>query len=116
MSVKNIHLFCIQGPMSSPRNGVGCPGGYYNEAYDLTDERSAPQMPGPKHPVTISGSSRLSEPHIQDVPLHNNRTSPLSSGMIAPHYGDNMAYQVIKWRPFLQETWHPVYDRNKKEL
>ena len=103
--------------MTSPRNGLRCPTGYFNEAYDLTDERSAaPQMPVPPQlPLTISGSSRIGDPLSQDIPLHN-RTPPLNSGMIPPHYGDNMAYQVIKWRPFLQESWHPVYDRNKKEL
>ena len=103
----------ISGPMGSPRNGMGCPSGYYNDAYDLTDDH--PQGPGSQHPATISGSSRLSGPHQQDGVMHNNRTPPLG-GPIPPHYGDNMAYQVIKWRPFLQDTWHPVYDRNRKEL
>jgi len=117
LSSQFLYFNFFSGPLTSPRNGLRCPAGYFNEAYDLTDERTAPQLSGPPQlPATISGSSRLGDPLSQDISLHNNRTPPLSSGIIPPHYGDNMAYQVIKWRPFLQESWHPVYDRNKKEL
>lgn len=74
-----------------------------------------------QHPVTLptsamAGSHHFSDVHSLETGLQSNRPTPAPSALMPSHYGDSMAYQVIKWRPFLRDTWHPVYDRSKKEL
>nr|CAB3264167.1 myelin regulatory factor-like [Phallusia mammillata] len=76
--------------------------GYYNNAYEMTETQQAPAPVRGNHPLTI--------PHPSPE-IHNER--PLAQSQFSDNNG---TYQVIKWSPFIRDTWSPVFDGSGNEL
>nr|XP_018669840.1 myelin regulatory factor-like isoform X2 [Ciona intestinalis] len=98
--------------MPSPNNSDSRRGAYFNDAYEMTETGSIPvRMSLPAHSLPLSGPTRLTEP-IHEI--HQDRPA---TNVSPSHYNDSSnAYQVIKWSPFIRDSWCCLCDQTGKEL